>query len=69
MCVNSRTINNIIVKYLFLIPHLDDLSSFQKLTLEVCTTKYIYNPEMNEKQFLKVNKGSMSGWSCPLEHI
>jgi len=74
MCVDSRAINKITVKYHFPISTLDDMldlisgaTIFFKIDLKSGFTKLEFGQGTNEKLHLKLKMGCMNGWLCPLD--
>ena len=74
MCVDSRAINKITVKYRFPIPRLDDMldlmsgaTVFSKIDLKSGYHQIRNDQGMNGKPHLKLKTGYMNGWLCLLD--
>ena len=68
MCLDSRAIDKIIVKYHFFFPRLDDMldlmtgvTIFSKIDLKVGTTKLESGQRTNEGLHLKLRTGCIDG--------
>ncbi|GJX86993.1 putative CCCH-type zinc finger family protein [Tanacetum coccineum] len=59
MCVDSKAVNKITIKYQFPIHRLDDML---ELTFEVGVTRFVYDLVTSGKHILKLEMGCMSGW-------